>query len=98
LLKNIFIYGADGDRVTTWDAAEARFSRIDGEPILTLIDGSWQRYSSRGVLEHFSFARQDVPLGAYSEVTDTIRYKPSDLYLTQLLNPSPQDLDRVGSA
>lgn len=98
LLKNIFIYQAEDDRVTTWDAAEARFSRIDGEPILTLIDGSWQRYSSRGVLEHLSFGRQDVPLGAYSEVTDTIRYKPSDLYLTQLLNPSPQDLDRVGSA
>ena len=47
LLKNIFIYQAGDDRVTTWDAAEARFSRIDGEPILTLIDGSWQRYSSR---------------------------------------------------
>ncbi|MDY6925111.1 MAG: LptF/LptG family permease [Pseudomonadota bacterium] len=98
LLKNIFIYQAEGDRVTTWDAAEARFSRIDGEPILTLIDGSWQRYSSRGVLEHLSFGRQDVPLGQYSGLTDTIRYKPSDLYLPQLLDPSPQDLERVASA
>lgn len=98
LLKNIFIYQTDGDRVATWDAAEARFSRIDGEPILTLIDGSWQRYSSRGVLEHLSFGRQDVPLGAYAEVTEDIRYKPSDLYLPQLFNPSPRDLARVGTA
>lgn len=98
LLKNIFIYQPDGDQVTTWDAAEARFSRIDGEPIVTLINGSWQRYSSRGVLEYLSFARQDVPLGQYAQVTDSIRYKPSDLYLPQLFDPSPRDLERVGTA
>lgn len=98
LLKNIFIYQPDGDQVTTWDASEARFSRIDGEPVVTLINGSWQRYSSRGVLEYLSFARQDVPLGQYAQVTDSIRYKPSDLYLPQLFNPSPRDLERVGTA
>jgi lipopolysaccharide export system permease protein len=98
LLKNIFIYQVDGDQVTTWDAAEARFSRIDGEPVVTLMNGSWQRYSSRGVLEYLSFGRQDVPLGRYAEVTDSVRYKPSDLYLPQLFNPSPRDLERVGTA
>jgi lipopolysaccharide export system permease protein len=98
LLKNLFVYLEEGDRVTTWDAAEARFSRIDGQPYLTLLNGSWQRYSSRGVLEYLSFGRQDVSLAPYSEVTDRVRYKPSDLYLTQLFNPSPQDLERVGTA
>ncbi|TAJ55519.1 LptF/LptG family permease [Brevundimonas sp.] len=98
LLKNLFVYLEDGDKVTTWDAAEARFSRIDGQPYLTLLNGSWQRYSSRGVLEYLSFGRQDVPLAQYTEVTERVRYKPSDLYLTQLFNPSPQDLERVGSA
>ncbi|MDP1528408.1 MAG: LptF/LptG family permease [Rhodoferax sp.] len=98
LLKNLFVYLEEGDKVTTWDAAEARFSRIDGQPYLTLLNGSWQRYSSRGVLEYFSFGRNDVPLGQYSEVTDRVRFKPSDLYLTQLFNPSPGDLERVGSA
>ncbi|MGZ9114013.1 MAG: LptF/LptG family permease [Brevundimonas sp.] len=98
LLKNIFVYVEKGDQVTTWDAAEARFTRIDGEPVLTLINGSWQRYSSKGVLEYLSFGRQDVPLGAYANVTDRIRYKPSDLYVPQLLNPSPQDVEQVGSA
>lgn len=98
LLKNLFVYLEDGDKVTTWDAAEARFSRIDGQPVLTLIDGSWQRYSSRGVLEYLSFGRQDVALGQFAEVTERVRYKPSDLYLPQLFNPSPGDLGRVGSA
>jgi lipopolysaccharide export system permease protein len=98
LLKNLFVYLEDGDRVTTWDAAEARFSRIDGQPYLTLLNGSWQRYSSRGVLEYFSFGRNDVPLAQYTEITERIRYKPTDLYLTQLFNPSPRDLEQVGPA
>jgi len=98
LLKNLFVYLEDGDKVTTWDAAEARFSRIDGQPYLTLLNGSWQRYSSRGVLEYLSFGRQDVPLAQYSEATERIRYRPTDLYLTELFNPSPGDLERVGPA
>ena len=98
LLKNLFVYLEEGDKVTTWDASQARFSRIDGQPYLTLLNGSWQRYSSRGVLEYLSFGRQDVSLAPYSEVTDRVRYKPSDLYLTQLFNPSPQELERVGTA
>lgn len=98
LLKNLFVYVAEDERVTTWDAAEARFSRIDGQPYLTLLNGSWQRYSSRGVLEYLSFDRQVMPLAQYTEVTERVRYKPSDLYLTQLFNPSPTDLEQVGSA
>jgi len=97
LLKNLFVYLEEGDRVTTWDASEARFSRIGGQPYLTLLNGSWQRYSSRGVLEYLSFGRQDVSLAPFSEVTDRVRYKPSDLYLTQLFNPSPHELERVGT-
>ncbi|MBB4082728.1 LptF/LptG family permease [Brevundimonas lenta] len=98
LLKNLFAYVQDGDRTTTWDAAEARFSRIDGQPYLTLLNGSWQRYSSRGVLEYLSFGRYELPLAQYTDVTEDIRFKPADLYLTQLFNPSPRDLEKVGSA
>jgi len=98
LLKNLFVYVDEGDKVTTWDAAEARFGRIDGSPVLTLLNGSRQSYSSRGVLEYFSFGRTVVDLAPYANLTDQIRYKPSDLYLPQLFNPSPKDLETVGSA
>jgi lipopolysaccharide export system permease protein len=98
LLKNLFVYLEEDDKVTTWDAAEARFSRIGGQPYLTLQNGSWQRYSSRGVLEYFSFGRQDVPLAQYTDIAERVRYKPTDLYPTQLFNPSPSDLEEVGSA
>ena len=98
LLKNLFVYIEKGDKVTTWDAAEARFGRIDGAPVLTLLNGSRQSYSSRGVLEYWSFGRTVVDLSPYANLTDRIRYKPSDLYLPQLINPSPRDLESVGSA
>ncbi|MBX3476446.1 MAG: LptF/LptG family permease [Brevundimonas sp.] len=97
LLKNLFVYLEDGDRVTTWDAAEARFSRIDGEPYLTMRGGSWQRFSNNGVLEYLSFDGYNFPLARFTETDERIRYKPADLYLTQLFNPSPATLDRVGS-
>jgi lipopolysaccharide export system permease protein len=98
LLKNLFVYVDEGDKVTTWDASEARFGRVDGQPVLSLVNGSRQSYSSRGVLEYLSFGRTVVDLSPYANMTERIRYKPSDLYLPQLLNPSPQDLERVGSA
>lgn len=98
LLKNLFVYMLDGDDAVTWDAAEARFGRIDGQPVLTMVNASTTRYSSRGVLTYGSFAQTVVDLSPYAGVTDRVRYKPTDLYLTQLFNPSPGDLERVGSA
>ena len=98
LLKNLFVYLDDKDKVTTWNASEARFSRdAGGIPILTMIDGSAQRYSSGGVLETLSFGRYDFSLAPFVGVTDTIRYKPTDLYLRQLLNPTAKVLEVAGS-
>ena len=98
LLKNLFVYMTDGDDAVTWDAAEARFGRIEGLPVLTMKNASTTRYSSRGVLTYASFAQTVVDLSPYAAMTEQVRYKPSDLYLTQLFNPSPADLERVGSA
>lgn len=97
LLKNLFIYMPSGDEIVTWDAAEARFERIDGAPMLTMLNGSTTRYSSRGVLTYGSFDRNVFDLSPYVDTAERPRFKPSDLYLTQLFNPSPQDLDKVGS-
>jgi len=98
LLKNLFVYVDEGDKITTWDAAEARFGRVDGLPILSLVNGSRQSYSSRGVLEYLSFGRTVIDLSPYANLADQIHYKPADLYLPQLFNPSPRDLESVGSA
>lgn len=97
LLKNLFIYLPSGSEVTTWDAAEARFERIDGAPMLTMLNGSTTRYSSRGVLTYGSFDRNVFDLSPYVDTTERPRYKPTDLYLTQLFDPSPQEIQAVGS-
>ena len=89
LLKNMFIYIEDGDQVTTWDATEARFGRVDGQPVLTMKQGSWQQYSSSGVLQQLSFDGYVFPLAQYVSDDARIRYKPADLWMGQLLNPTP---------
>jgi lipopolysaccharide export system permease protein len=97
LLRNLFIYLERGDNVTTWDAQEARFSRIDGAPVLTLVGGSMQRYASNGVLTFLSFDRYAFDLSPFVPESQTVRYKPSDLWLNQLLWPSPDLIGSVGS-
>ena len=97
LLKNLFVYLDDGKKVRTWDASEARFEHVNGEPFLTLTDGSAQEYSSNGVLNQFSFARYPFPLTAFTNSHETIRYKPADLWMNELFAPSPALIASSGS-
>ncbi len=97
LLKNLFVYLEDGEKVRTWDAAEARFERVDGQPYLILQNGSAQEYSSKGVLNQLSFNRLPFDLSPFTATDAKIRYKPTDLWLSQLINPSPADIASSGS-
>ncbi len=94
LLKNLFVYLQRGDKVTTWDAEEARFGRVDGQPVLNMTGGSAQEYSSSGVLNQFTFNHYSFPLGQFTTTSETIRLKPSDLWLTDLLAPDARSLER----
>ncbi|ADL01887.1 LptF/LptG family permease [Brevundimonas subvibrioides] len=97
LLKNLFIYIQNGDEVTTWDASEARFGRVDGQPVLTMKQGSWQQYSSAGVLQQLVFDGYVFPLGQYVTDDQKIRYKPADLWMGQLFNPTDALVRDTGS-
>ncbi|CAN5162398.1 LPS export ABC transporter permease LptF [soil metagenome] len=96
LLKNLFVYLEKDGKVRTWDASEARFEQVNGQPFLTLSHGSMQEYSSNGVLTQFSFDRVPFDLSPFTDSQQTIRYKPADLWIGQLFNPTP-DLARSGS-
>ncbi|CAN5345263.1 LPS export ABC transporter permease LptF [soil metagenome] len=98
LLRNLFVYLDDGKNVRTWDASEARFERVDGAPYLTLEHGSMQEYSKNGVLTQFSFDRFPFDLGPFTKSDEKIRYKASDLSLTQLFDPTPALIQSTGSA
>lgn len=97
LMKNLFVYLDNGKTVTTWDAETARFGRIDGVPVLTMQNGSMQRYSSRQVLNQLSFDQQVFDLSPYAKTTERIRFKPSDLWLTDLFDPTPALLESAGT-
>lgn len=98
LLTNLFVHIDDGTNVSTWNAAEARFSRVAGEPYLLLGRGSWQRYSADGVLNFLSFDNHAFPLASFVGEAEAVQYKPSDLYLPQLFAPTPELLRTAGSA
>jgi len=89
LLKNLFIYLDNGRTVTTWDAAEARFGRVDGLPVLTMKTASMQRYGGNGVLNYLSVDNWVFDLSPYVQDQERVRYKTSDLWLTELFDPSP---------
>ncbi|WP_406853217.1 LptF/LptG family permease [Brevundimonas sp. BH3] len=98
LLRNLFVYIDDGKTVTSWDAETARFTRIDGIPVLTMQKGSMQRYSSRGVLNHLSFDNYAIDLTPYARGTDrNIRFKASDLWMNQLFAPTEDIIKMAGT-
>ena len=97
LMKNLFVYLDNGKTVTTWDAETARFGRLDGLPVLTMQNGSMQRYSSREVLNQLSFDQQVFDLSPYAKSDERIRFKPSDLWLTDLFDPTPALLESAGT-
>ena len=98
LMKNLFVYLDNGKAVRTWDANEARFGRsADGAPTLLLKYGTMQEYSSKGVLNQLSFDSLPFDLSPFTETDEKVRFKPSDLWIGQLFNPSPAVLSRVGT-
>lgn len=97
LMRNLFVYVDNGKTITTWDADEARFGRVDGLPVLRMGHGSMQRYSSNGVLEFFSFDSNAFDLSPFANAEQKVRYKPSDLGVSGLFNPTPAALRDVGT-
>ncbi len=97
LITNLFVYLRDGEETTTWNAGRARFTRIENQPYLILQNGSMQQYSSRGVLNHFAFEEYPFDLTPFADTDQTVRFKDSDLWLPELLNPSAEHLERAGS-
>lgn len=89
LLKNLFIHLDNGRTVTTWSAEEARFGRVRGAPVLTMQGASMQRYGSNNVLNALTVDTWVFDLAPYVTEAERLRFKPSDLWLTELFDPSP---------
>jgi lipopolysaccharide export system permease protein len=76
-------------------ANQGRIAKRNGQAVLILHDGSTQEFSPRGVLQFLTFNEYPFELGSLSNTGELIHYKPSDLYLHELLFPDlQQDWER----
>jgi lipopolysaccharide export system permease protein len=89
LIHDLFIHqqGGAGANATTYAALEGRVGRRGGQPVLVMRHGSYQSFSTSGVLNYLSFDEYIFDLSPFVKTEDTVRYKQSDRYLHELFYP-----------
>ncbi len=87
-IKNLFLDKASANGAsTTYMAAEGRFAKRNGDPVLVLHAGSIQQFSKTGVLDVLSFDENVLPLKPFLAIEGEVLYHPSDRYLHELFFP-----------
>ena len=67
----------------------------NGRPVLVMLNGSNQEFSSRGVLNYITFDYYTFDLAPLASTQELVNYKPSDRYLHELFFPDlQQDWER----
>lgn len=95
-LGNLFIHQikADGS-TTTYTAEEGHVGHANGRPVLVMLNGSNQEFSSRGVLNYITFDYYTFDLAPLANTQELVNYKPSDRSLHELFFPDlQQDWER----
>lgn len=88
LLKNPFIYVQRQNGQTAYAARDGRIVKRDGQPALILRHGASEEFSPAGVLNYLSFDEYVFELSPFIKSEDVLRYKPSDLWLHELVAPN----------
>ncbi len=87
-IKNLFLDKASASGAsTTYMAAEGRFAKRNGEPVLIMHNGSIQQFSKAGVLDVLSFDEYVLPLRPFLAIEGQVLYHPTDRYLHELFFP-----------
>jgi lipopolysaccharide export system permease protein len=87
-IKNLFLDKASPNGAsTTYMAAEGRFAKRDGDPVLILHNGSVQQFSKNGSLDVLSWDDYPLPLKPFLAIEAEVLYHPSDRYLHELFFP-----------
>lgn len=88
LLKNPFIYIQRPHGGTTYAARDGRIVERGGAPSLILRRGSNEEFSPGGVLNYLTFNEYALDLSPFIKTDDVLRYKPSDLWMHELVFPN----------
>ncbi len=89
-LKNLFVYQPQTDGGSyTYDSRTGVITHRNGLPVLVMRDGSREAFSNNGALDYLKFDEYTLDLTPYTNTSDAIAYKPSDLYMHELFYPDP---------
>jgi lipopolysaccharide export system permease protein len=87
-IRNLFLDKASPNGAsTTYMAAEGRFAKRNGDPVLVLHNGSIQQFSKNGSLGVLSWDENVLPLKPFLAIEGEVLYHPSDRYLHELFYP-----------
>ena len=88
VLHNLFIHQLRADRSSaTYDARTGVIVKRAGAPVLVMRNGSNEQFSPTGTLNYLKFDEYTLDLTPYVDTTDQLAYKPSDMYLHELVFP-----------
>jgi lipopolysaccharide export system permease protein len=88
-LKNLFVYQPQPNSASyTFDSRTGVITHRNGLPVLVMRDGSREAFSNNGALDYLKFDEYTLDLTPYAS-SDALIYKPSDLYMHELLYPDP---------
>ncbi|WP_293677094.1 LPS export ABC transporter permease LptF [uncultured Phenylobacterium sp.] len=95
-LHNLFIHQIKPDgSTTTYTAENGHVGQANGRPVLVMLNGSNQEFSSQGVLNYITFDYYTFDLAPLANTDELVHYKPSDRYLHELFFPDlQQDWER----
>jgi lipopolysaccharide export system permease protein len=89
-LKNLFVYQPQPDGASyTFDSRTGVITHRNGLPVLVMRNGSREAFSNNGALDYLKFDEYTLDLTPYTNTSDQIAYKPSDLFMHELFFPDP---------
>jgi lipopolysaccharide export system permease protein len=89
-IKNLFVYQTQPNGGSyTYDSRTGIITHRNGLPVLVMRDGSREAFANNGALDYLKFDENTLDLTPYTNTSDTVAYKPSDLYMHELFFPDP---------
>jgi lipopolysaccharide export system permease protein len=86
-LKNLFVYQPQPNGASyTFDSRRGVITHRNGLPVLVMQEGSREAFANNGALDYLKFEEYTLDLTPYT-TSDVLAYKPSDLYMHELLYP-----------
>ncbi|WP_158916296.1 LptF/LptG family permease [Caulobacter sp. S45] len=86
VMHNLFIHQVKADKSSaTYDAKTGIMVKRPSGPVLLMRNGSNEQFTAAGTLNFLRFGEYTLDLTPYVDTQDQLAYKPSDMYLHELV-------------